>query len=356
MRRSGPPSEIRRLVEPLGRLLDWAWRHMHWWITAMALLYALSGITIVRQDETAVVLRWGRLVGATPALAQHGPGMLFAFPRPIDEVVRVQTKHIWEVPVSTLAPGMESAESVDDASSTLNPLTQGYALTGDQNVVQAKMVARYRVREPAEWAFYGPKSEEILRSEVTAAMIRSLGEVAVDRVLSDGRERLLATATRRAQEGLDAAHSGLELTSLELVHLAPPQALAADFDAVQSAFIEAQTQQSSAKAVAESSVPQAQSEANELIQKAQADADSAMATAKGDASAFLALNAEYRKNPGVVRERLYRDAVDKAIGAAAVVRWVPPPTKGTYRGFRITIRSARNGPPLPGAGDDEEQP
>jgi len=355
VRRSGPPSEIRRLIEPLGRLLDWAWRHMHWWIAAMALLYALSGITIVRQDETAVVLRWGRLVGATPALAQHGPGMLFALPRPIDEVVRVQTKHIWEVPVSALAPGMGSPTTVEDASSTLNPLTEGYALTGDQNIVQASMVARYRVREPAEWAFYGPKSEEILRTEVTAAMVRSLGEMAVDRVLSDGRERLLATATRRAQEGLDAAHSGLELTSLELIHLSPPQALVADFDAVQSAFIEAQTQQSSAKATAERSVPQAQSDANELIQKAQADADSAMATAKGDAVAFRALDAEYRKSPGVVRERLYRDAVDKAIAAAGLVSWLPPPTKGTYHGFRITIRSGRNGPPTPGS-DDEEQP
>jgi modulator of FtsH protease HflK len=355
MRRSGPPSEIRRLIEPLGRLLDWGWRHMHWWIACMAVLYALSGITIVRQDETAVVMRWGRLVGVTPALAQHGPGMLFAFPRPIDEVVRVQTKHIWEVPVSTLAPGMGSSESAEEASSTLNPLTQGYALTGDQNIVQAKMVARYRVREPAEWAFYGPKSEEILRTEVTAAMIRSLGEVAVDRVLSDGRERLLATATRRAQEGLDATHSGLELTSLELIHLAPPQNLASDFDAVQSAFIQAQTQQNGAKALAESAVPQAQSDANEMVQKAQADADSAMAAAKGDASAFRALDAEYRKNPGVVRERLYRDAVDKAIAAAGLVRWLPPPTKGTYHGFRITIRSARSGPPMPG-GDDEEHP
>ena len=66
----------------------------------MAVLYALSGITIVKPDEVAVVLRWGRLVGDTPALQQHGPGLLFAFPRPMDEVVRVQVKHVWEVPVS----------------------------------------------------------------------------------------------------------------------------------------------------------------------------------------------------------------------------------------------------------------
>ena len=77
----------------------------------MAVLYLLSGITVVRSDEVAVVLRWGHLVGETPALQQHGPGLLFAFPRPVDEVVRVQVKRVWEVPVTTLAAGEYSAQS-----------------------------------------------------------------------------------------------------------------------------------------------------------------------------------------------------------------------------------------------------
>ncbi len=119
---------------------------------------------------------------------------------------------------------------------TLDPISQGYALTGDQNIVHVEMVARYRVREPAEWAFYGPKAEDILRVEVTAAMVRSLGEMGVDRVLSDGRKDLVETAMRRAQAGLDAVHAGLELTSLELTRFAPPIVLARDFDAVQSAY------------------------------------------------------------------------------------------------------------------------
>ena len=50
------------------------------------------------------------------------------------------------------------------------------------------MVARYRVKDPAEWALYGPNTEDVLRVEVTAAMIRSLGEMGVDQVLSEGRK------------------------------------------------------------------------------------------------------------------------------------------------------------------------
>jgi modulator of FtsH protease HflK len=334
-------------------MLDWAWQHMHWWIAIMAVLYALSGITVVKPDQVAVILRWGRLVGATPALQQRGPGLLFAFPRPVDQVVRVQVKHVWEVPVSTLAPGTTYSDEEERFGSTLDPLTQGYALTGDQNVVQANMVARYRVSNPAEWAFYGPKSEDVLRVEVTAAMVRSLGEMGVDRVLSEGREALIKTVARRVQAGLDASHSGLELSSLELTHLAPPQALATDFDAVQSAFISAQTQQSEARAYAERIIPEAQAETDAALQTARGDAGSDLAVAKGDADAFRALDAQYRSNPAVVRERLYRDAVERAIGAAGAVQWVPPPNGASYHGFRITL------PPPPAAaprGEEGEEP
>lgn len=331
MKKTGTASEIRRLAAPFARLIDGAWQRMHWWVIAMAILYSISGVTVVKPDEVAVILRWGRLVGATPALQEKGPGLLFALPRPIDQVVRVQVKHVSEVRVSTLA----SYEQ--DSSNTLDPLTQGYALTGDQNIVHVDMIAHYRVRDPALWAFYGPNADEVLRVEVASAMVRSLGEMGVDRVLSDGREALVAIATRRAQEGLDACQSGLELSLLELTELAPPLALSEDFDAVQSAYIGAQTQLNNAQAFAQSAIPKAHADADAAVQTAQGDAAAALAIATGEGSAFLALEREYKASPAVVRERLYRDALDHAIGGAGNVRWVPPPVGGTYRGLLITL-------------------
>lgn len=349
MRKLGPPSEIGRLAAPLTRLLDGAWQRMHWWIAAMAVLYLLSGITVVRSDEVAVLLRWGRLVGDTPALQEHGPGLMFAFPKPVDQVVRVQVKHIWEVPISTLAA--VPAGEIDDAA-TLNPLTQGYAVTGDQNIAHVDMVARYRVREPAKWAFYGPSAEDILRVEVTSAMVRSLGEMSVDRVLSDGRKDLIAQAARRAQAGLDGASSGLELSSLELTALTPPVVLAEEFNAVQTAFISAETKRKDAQAYAASAIPDAQSRSEATLQSARGFAASDLARARGEADAFRALAREYHANPMVVRERLYRDAVESAISGAGNVRWVPPPPAGgRYQGFRITIPSSTSSR-TPGPGDD----
>ena len=353
MRKLGVPSEIRSLAAPLSGLLDWAWQRMHWWVAAMTTLYVFSGITVVKPDEVAVILRWGRLVGATPALQEHGPGLLFALPRPVDQVVRVQVKHVWEVEVHTLV-GYESDDEDIAASPTLDPLTQGYALTGDHNILQVAMVARYRVRSPAEWAFYGPKSEDVMRVETTAAMVRSIGEMGVDRVLSDGRKTLIATATRRAQGGLDASHSGLELSSLELTFLAPPPALARDFEEVQSALIGAETKKKWAQAFAEAAIPQAQAKVDAALQSARGAADSSLSLARGEAQAFLALDGEYKANRVVVRERLYRDAVERALAGAGKIRWVPPPIGGSYHGFRIQISSSSAGG-RPAGGEDENE-
>lgn len=335
MRRAREPSEIFRLATPLARLIDGAWQRMHWWVATMALLYAASGITVVKPDEVAVILRWGRLVGDSAALQEHGPGPLFALPRPVDQVVRVPVKHVWELPVRTLA----SVRAGGNAKS-LDPLTEGYALTGDDNVVQLDMVARYRVRDAAAWAFYGPRSEDALRVEVTAAMVRSLGEMPVDRVLADGRTSLIAIATARAQAGLDAARSGLELVSLELVRLAPPQSLAKEFDAVQSAYIDAETKKKDAQAYQARIIPEAQAEADAQLQGARAKASADLAQATGDAEAFLALARAYRADPVVIRERMYRDTIDRAIASAELVRWVPPPVGDKYHGFRISLTPA----------------
>jgi len=191
--------------------------------------------------------------------------------------------------------------------------------------------------DAAEWAFYSPPSEEIVRTEVIAATVRSLGEMDVDRVLSDQRKDLIKAVTRRAQAGLDAAGSGLELVSLELTDLSPPVALRRDFEAVQSAYIGAETQKKDAQAFAQDIVPKANGSANTEVQSARADAATDQARAQGDASAFLALEREYRADPAVVRERLYRDAVERAVASAGAVRWLPPPAGGDYHGLRVLV-------------------
>lgn len=339
MRHRPKSSEFSQLIAPLLGFLDKGWSRMHWWVALMAILYSVSGITVIRSDEVAVVKHWGRLVGDSPATQQHGPGLLFAFPRPIDQVVRVKTRYIQELAVRVLAQPLD----IKIASNTLDPLREGYALTGDQNIVQLGMVARYRVRDPVDWVFYGPDTETILRTETSAAMVRSLGEVAIDRVLAEERKDLIKNVSKRVQTGLDAVHSGLELVSLELTDLAPPKSLVSSFEEVQSAYIEAETKKKEAQAYAQNIIPGARAYANQLIQTAKGDSAASLARSAGDVEAFRALEVEYKKNPSLIRERLYRDTVEKVLGRVESVQWIPPPVDGHYRGTRVLVPSSDTG-------------
>jgi regulator of protease activity HflC (stomatin/prohibitin superfamily) len=102
-------------------------------------------------------------------------------------------------------------------------------------------------------------------------------------------------------------------------------------------------------------VPRASAEADAAVQTARADASGDVAVAVGEAAAFKALDREYRANPAVVRERLYRDAVERALHAANV-RWVPPPLGGKYNGFRITLPPAGPGVRPPTGGSEPHEP
>lgn len=339
MRLRARRSELLRFIAPAAAVLDGAWQRVHWWVLTMTILYAGSGITIVHPGEVALVMRWGRVIG--PPLE---PGPAFLLPYPIDEVVRVPVKRVFEQRIATLS----TVPGASPRSPSLDPVTQGYVLTGDRNIVHVEMVARYQIKDPLAWAFYGPSPEAAITAEVTAAMMRSLGELGVDRVLSDGRKELIAMASRRAQSGLDAARAGIELSSLELTRLGPPAALSREFDAVQSAAIDATTKLKTAQGFAARAIPEAQSSAERRAREATGDAEIARAHARGETEAFLELEHGYRENRSVMRERLYRDAIERAL-VGAEVRWVPPPVGAHYDTFRISVTTGHAGP---SSGDD----
>ena len=60
-------------------------------VAVVVVCIALSGIRVVKSGEVALILRFGKLVGNTYEEQVHEPGLLFAFPYIIDEVITVPT-------------------------------------------------------------------------------------------------------------------------------------------------------------------------------------------------------------------------------------------------------------------------
>ncbi len=333
-------SEALRMAQPLLAGFGLILRTYHWPLLILTLLYLGSGSTVVKPGQVALVLRLGRLVGETPAEQIHRPGFLFAWPRPLDEIVRVDVESVRSLEIDDLTYNPTGGRSVATFArrDTIDPEVDGYFLTGDRNVLQARILARYRVRDPIAWTFEQAQPEAALRDAILAAMVRTAGEMSVDAVLkSEGRTALPRLALERAQLECDRHRLGVELLALELPELRPPQQVQDAFSGVIDAAITAITVIEEARRYQATEVPGAKAEARRILSDARSTAEARTARARGEADAFRSLLAQAEKEGPLLRERLYRESLERAL-ARVTLRLLPPPPDGKrYSDFRITV-------------------
>jgi modulator of FtsH protease HflK len=318
-------------------------RSFRWVALGLFVFYCCSNITLVQPGEVALVLRLGRLEGATPAEQIKLPGLLLAFPFPIDRVIRVPVKEEGEVLVKELwKPLADSGPN----SEIINPLVEGYCLTGDQNLLQARLVAKFRITDPVAFALTIDGPTILVHDAVMAATTETIAGWPVDDALRLRNERtqesLAPLVQRVAQIRLDAVNCGLTLTALEFKEIHPPRHVRAEFEKVQSARVEKATKRREADGFASREVPKAEAERDRLSKEAIANGSSLKARATAEASVFLALQAEHRRNPHLVEERLYLETLEEVMGQIGKRYLLPP--KSRPGDVRIYV-SEGDGPP-----------
>jgi len=344
--REAAGAEWARLATPLMACVAFVLRFYHWPILVLLVLYAASGLTSVQPGQVALVLRMGRLVGDSPGQQVNESGFLFALPAPIDEVVRVDVQKIHSVRVADLSSGLgrdrEGSEAPMTSSrgfssrDTLDLEKDGYCLTGDDNVLQAVLLARYRVKDPVRYALELDDPDALLRDAVCEAMVTSAGSMALEEMMGEGRHALSNGVRDRAQVLLDEANAGVDLVAVEFEQLTPPFLVLPAFREVVSSMIDAVTLIEEAREYRATELPAAHARGNARVSEAHAQSAERIGRARGEAAAFEDLLAEYRKNPEVVRIRLYREAMERAL-APVTKRFVPPPSGERYENLRITI-------------------
>jgi len=125
---------------------------------ALFLVFLVSGFFTVGPQEKAIKLRFGKPVGeGEQALLGSGPH--WAWPYPIDEVVKIPITEIQEVKARAnwfaQTSLQEARGEIPPAppGMPLNPAIDGYALTADGNIVHVKATLRYRIEDPVRCVF-----------------------------------------------------------------------------------------------------------------------------------------------------------------------------------------------------------
>ena len=272
---------------------------------ALCVLIICSGIYTVQSDEVALVLRFGKLQGNTKEQQIKRPGLHIALPYLIDEIVRVPVGKVKKLTVSTF---MSPQKSVLSGVSRY-----GYLITGDSNIILMKTTVKYSISDPVNYTFFNADVEKMIESTISAQLFEEVAQLDVDTLLTTAKDKLAVNVRVKAQQILNEAKCGVELTNVELAEVIPPNNLKADFDAVNTAAVQKKTYLEEAKQYKESLIPEAQSTAQNYIDTATANKDTAISTAYQNTALFNGLLDLYQTNPETVMETTVREKIAKIL-------------------------------------------
>lgn len=249
-------------------------------LVALGVIYSLSGLYTLDQQERGVVLRFGAL---QPQLQQ--PGLRWN-PPIVDEVVPVNVTRVENI------------------------RHQALMLTEDENIVDVTMSVQYLVADPIRYVVAVRDPRQSLEHAAESALRHVVGSSSMDNVLTEGRERVAFEVQERVQTYMDSYRTGIQVVKVNIDDSQPPTQVAEAFDDVQAAQEDNQRFINEASAYRESIVPRARGEARKQVEQATAYRDQVVARAQGEAQRFDQLLSEYNKAKEVTRSRLYLDTME----------------------------------------------
>jgi membrane protease subunit HflK len=268
-------------------------------------VYALTGVYIVAPDQVGVVLRFGRVVSVAD------PGPHYHLPWPIEEVIRPSVTQIRkeEIGFRTVAVGPPARyQEVSD---------EALMLTGDENIVKLEFIVQYKVKTDTggvtDFLFNVRDPEQTLRASAEAAMREVIGRNDIDNALTEGKERIQDDAQSVLQAILDRYAAGLEVVTVKLQDVDPPDQVSDAFKDVISAQQDKERLINESLGYANDVVPKARGEAAQLLNQAEGYREAKVRDASGVAQRFVALQGAYAQAKDVTRLRLYLETMEEVL-------------------------------------------
>ncbi len=265
----------------------------------LVVLWAISGVYLVRPDQQAVVTRFGAVVES-----RVYPGLHYALPWPLDRVYKVKVHQ-----TQRLAIGGDVADAVLGRT---QPLASQF-LTGDQNIINMRVVVQYSVAVPVDYLFSTLDVAKCAGAAVEAELARRLAHGSVDAVLTTEKLAIQDEALSTAQKRLNQYRTGVKLSTVNIESVAPPPEAADAFRDVASARADTARIVDEAQGYANDLIPRARGEAKQLTEAAEAYRASKVNEAAGEAARFTAVAAEYSKAADVTGKRLYIEAMEQIL-------------------------------------------
>jgi len=327
-------------------------------LIALVILFIASGFFTVGNQQVAVVLRFGKPVGEGQA-ALKGPGFHWAFPPPIDEVVKlsvgeaktVQSTAGWYASTAE----QRAARNEPPPEPVLRPERDGYLLTRDANIIHVRATALYRITDPLAYAFnfwHSPADRNyrdgspFITNALNNALFYAAAQFNVDDAWTREVQRFREAVTERFNALISTEQLGVSVDQLNL-EVVPPRQLKAKFDEVVQAGLDRDKLVSAARSYANETLARARGEAESRVNLARSDSRRQVELVGAEAAKFAELQPQYGQNPSLFVERRLAEVMGRVMTNVQEKFFVPARADGQSRELRLLLGREPIKPKLP---------
>ena len=308
-----PPSDleeiIRRVQEALGKLTPGGSGAggkglggrgaLFVLLAALLVWFAWGTFYTVQPSEVGINLVFGRYTGKTAA------GLNTNWPWPIGSVIKVP---VWDQQITEV--GYRSLGGSGDIPE------ESQMLTGDKNIVDVHFRVNWQIdpAKPEDYVFniLGPR--ETVKAVAESIMREVVGLKTIDGILTTDRASVEADVQKRMQDLLNTYRAGVLVKQVQLQSVDAPSEVLSAYRDVTAAQQDQQRAVNEAETYANKVVPEAEGGAARIVAEAKAYREQTILEAKGQTSRYTQIYDQYKKAPGVTRERMYLETMEHVLG------------------------------------------
>ncbi|MES2794041.1 MAG: HAD-IC family P-type ATPase, partial [Planctomycetota bacterium] len=366
---------------------------------AVAAVWLLSNLVLIRADEEALVTRFGK---HQTVLA---PGLYWRWPLPFERVHREAVDRLRTIQLGFRATGVTESRAdeflgpiewqAEHTDGNYQPISgEADMLSGEEIPVELTAEVLYQIRDFPQFVYGAANVEQVLRGLAEKSIRQTVARWAMEDILTAKRAELAKESLRLIQEGARSYELGVEVVGVNLLDVHPPVAIVPNYRDVANALEEREQLLNEAQtmyvrelfsAVGETAVRQLEHSANRqqpvlrklapdqvpnwklddaiwaalvagqpgqpalagqagaLLQAARQSETEQKESATGDAARFATLLVPYQAQPWLTRLHLYWTALEKSL-ANATLTIVDPEAKGRRQLF---LNDALPADPIP---------
>ena len=258
--------------------------------------WLLSGFYTIRQEENAVILRFGKYVRDADA------GLHYHLPYPIENVIKEPTTRVRVIKIGGESYAGNKSDRV---------LGEGWVLTGDENIVNLELNVQWKIDDLKKFVFNVRDREQTIYDATQSVAREVISKRQLASILTSGRGEIEEEIKKLLQEMLNYYDIGVNILVVQMLKIDPPAQVIDSFRDVQTARVDKESEINKAYKYKNDILPKVRGEAGKMIEDANGYAIAVVNRAKGDASRFNQVYEQYKNAPFVTRKKMYLDAMEE---------------------------------------------